>query len=1164
MKHAEFVHLHVHSEYSLLDGAIRVSDLVNAAVKHKMPALALTDHGNMFGAIEFYRQASKNGVKPIIGLECYLSPGDMGKRSGKENPDHLVLLARDETGYGNLLALTTASYLEGFYYKPRIDLDLLSSHSQGLVALSSCLSGRLAKSVVADQETDAVETAGRYREIFGDGNFYVELQNHDLPDEQKAITALRRLASREGLPMVATNDCHYLKADDWEAHDVLLCIQTGKFVSDTDRMRFDSREMYFKSPAEMKKLFAEVPEALENTIRIAEKCNLALDFDKFHLPRFPLPEGYDSPDAYLRALVEQELPNRITGEAGEEVRARIAFELETIIGMGYSGYFLIVRDFIEAARRLNVPVGPGRGSAAGSLVSFILGITDIDPLKYGLLFERFLNPERVTLPDIDIDFSDRGRDRIIQYVIEKYGAENVTQIITFGRMKAKAVIRDVGRVLELSYAEADRIAKLIPDRLGITLDMAVSSVPELRQMASSDGPEGHLLEVAGKLEGLVRHASTHAAGVVIAPDKLIRYTPLFKSSKGETTTQFDMSSLEAIGLLKMDFLGLRTLTVIEDCLALIREHRGESIRVEDIPLDDEDTFKLLIQAETLGIFQLESSGMRELLRQMRIDSFEDLIAVIALYRPGPLGSQMLDEYIECKRGKKKITYKHPDLEPILKETYGIILYQEQVMEIARTMAGFSLGRADMLRRAMGKKKPEVMEEQKRHFIDGATSTGTDQKTAEHIFDLITYFAEYGFNKSHSAAYALISYRTAYLKSHYPVEFMAASLTSEMERTDRVVTLIDECNRMDIEVLPPDINQSTADFKVDGQRIRFGLAAVKNVGRAAIESIIAAANEGEVFEDIFGFCKSIDPRQVNRKVIESLIQAGALDSLGGHRAQLIQALDKAIEAAQSHHRDRERGQTSLLAVAEEASGWETEERALPEVPAWSNSEKLSREKELLGFYVSGHPMSRFSQHLADFSQMELARLSDIADGKEMVTGGIIVKTQTKIDRRGNLMAFCTLEDFSGAVECLVFSDCYERYSELLQSEKMVLVRGRVSSREEEQPKLVLNWVGSLESVYRDIEYPVQILLSTKELDEDQLNRLKGSLVPPGRQAAPLQILIQSGQYGQMGFRSKKYGVLREPAALEALRNVLGDDRVRIKPKMPANDLPKRNKRAANRF
>jgi DNA polymerase-3 subunit alpha len=1137
------VHLHNHTQYSLLDGACRIKDMVALAKSYEMPAVAITDHGNMFGAIKFYRKAIDTGLRPIIGQEVYVAPGDRRERKplqrGAEAFHHLVLLVKDKTGYKNLMKLSSIGFLEGFYYRPRVDMETLSQYHQGLLAMTSCLHGEVPQLLLRGERERARQVAGRYREIFGEDNFYIEIQNHGIPEELQVLDELVGLGREMSIPVVATNDCHYLRKEDSAAHDILLCIQTGKDIDDADRMRFTTDQLYFKSPQEMGELFADLPEALSNTLEVAEKCHLLLDFDRVHLPHFPLPEGFESTQSYLEILAKKELATKYS-KVTPGMEQRLEYELSVIEKMGYAGYFLIVKDFIDEAKRLGVPVGPGRGSVAGSLVSYALGITGIDPMKYDLIFERFLNPERVSMPDIDIDFSDRERDQVIRYVIEKYGVDNVSQIITFGTMAARAVIRDVGRVMKMSYSEVDRIAKMVPPEPGVTLDRALENVPELRELMDQDQRCSQLISYARTLEGLARHASTHAAGVVIAPTRLTDYVPLFKSNKDEITTQYDMKSLEVIGLLKMDFLGLRTLTVIHDTVRALQD-RGVDLQLKELPLDDAKTFDLLSRGETVGVFQFESAGMRDYLRKLKPESLEDMIAMNALYRPGPLRSSMIDEFIHRKHGRREIAYEHPLLEPILKETYGVIVYQEQVMRIASELAGFSLGKADLLRRAMGKKSSDVMMEQQEEFVRGARSRGVSESVANKIFDMVFHFAGYGFNKSHAAGYALVAFQTAYLKAHYPLEFMAATLTSEMDDSDRVVTLIRECLRMGIEVLPPNVNESHYDFRVVEDKIRFALGAVKNVGQAPVQAIIEARESGDPFDDLFGLCQRVDLSTMNKRVLESLIQAGALDDLEGHRAQLMAMLPRAMEYAGGIQRDRQRGQTSLFAAQSEDGGLTTRHPPLPNIPDWHINELLAREKALLGFYVSGHPLTNYEDEVKAFASHSLDHLEKTTDGQEICVAGIITSFKRTTDRKGQAMAFVTIEDFTGSAEAILFAEPFERYRTLIYNDSAILARAIVSTREDRKAKLRIMEIVPLSDVREKFVTTVGLSISTTGMEPDLTQQIKKIL---GDHPGQCQVIlhVKTPQHPHLRIRLKETKVLPSKDLINQLKEMLGENNV----------------------
>ena len=1143
----EFVHLHNHTQYSLLDGACRIDDMVAAAKSFGMPAVAITDHGNMFGAIHFYKKTMEAGLRPLIGSEVYVAIGDRRDRKvvrrAADTSYHLVLLAKNKTGYQNLMRLSTIGYLEGFYYRPRVDKEVLAEHHEGLIALSSCLHGEVPQLIQRGEHKKAQEVAAQYRELFGPGSYYLEVQNHGIPEETTVIKGLVEIGKELGIPLVATNDCHYLNREDSAAHDILLCIQTGKDLEDKDRMRFTTDQIYFKSPEEMYEVFAELPEALTNTWEVAEKCHLLMDFSRVHLPHFPLPAGFENAQSYLESLARKGLVARFS-KVTPGMEQRLEYELSVIEKMGFAGYFLIVKDFIDEARRLGVPVGPGRGSVAGSLVAYAMGITGIDPLHYNLIFERFLNPERISMPDIDIDFSDREREKVIQYVVGKYKKENVCQIITFGTMAARAAIRDVGRVMKMSYSEVDRIAKMIPAEPGMTLDRALKSVPELRQLMDQDTKCSQLISYARTLEGLARHASTHAAGVVIAPTKLTDYVPLFKSSKDEITTQYDMKSLEDIGLLKMDFLGLRTLTVIQDTVEMLRQAQGLDIDLKGLPLDDVKTFQLLSKGDTVGVFQFESSGMRDYLRKLKPETMEDMIAMNALYRPGPLGSAMIDEFIHRKHGRKESSYEHHLLEPILKETHGVIVYQEQVMRIASELAGFSLGTADLLRRAMGKKQVDVMKEQREEFITGAHSRGIAKGVANKIFDKMAFFAGYGFNKSHATGYALIAYQTAYLKAHYPLEFMAATLTSEMDDSDRIVALIEECRRMGIQVFPPDVNESFYDFRVTQEGIRFALGAVKNVGQAPASSVVEAREAGGPFTSLFDLCQRVDLRAVNKRVLESLIQAGAMDSLEGNRAQLLAGVAPAIEYAQGIQKDRERGQTSLFERAEVDHSSIITHLQLPDLPEWHVNELLAREKALLGFYVSGHPLTNFQDEVEAFASISLADLDKATDGQDVSVAGIITAYKRTTDRKGQPMAFVTIEDFSGSAEAILFADFFEKFRTLIYNDSAVLARARVSTREEKKAKLRIVEMVPLSEVREKFVTTVSLSLSSVGLESDVIEDLKSVLqAHPG--SCRVVVEVQTPHFPDVRIQLKNIKVLPSKELIAQLKEMLGEDKVGLR-------------------
>ncbi len=1045
--HADYVSLHLHTEYSLLDGAIRIEDLIKQAKEFRMPAIAMTDHGNLFGAVDFYRQCTHAGIKPIIGCEIYVAPRSRFDKSQSSEDEyssfHLILLARDDTGYKNLLTLASKASLEGFYYKPRIDMDLLEQYSGGLIGLSACLKGEVPYYLQRGMMDKARERALAYKHILGPENYYFEIQANGLPEQTEVNNQLIALGRELHIGLVATNDCHYLKKDDAKAHEVLLCIQTGKTLKDTTRMKFSTNEFYLKSPQEMIETFKDVPEAIRNSIVIAERCNVELKHKNL-LPQYKAETGEDT-EVFLSRLAHEGLVRKIGKDAPQTYQDRLNSELSMIRKMGFTSYFLIVWDFIHHAKSKGIPVGPGRGSAAGSLVSFCLDITEIDPIKYKLLFERFLNPERVSMPDIDVDFCQDRRQEVISYVSEKYGKDHVAQIITFGTMKAKAAIRDVGRAMDIPYAEVDRIAKLIPNDLKMTIEKALEAEPQLKQAYETDEGVKELLNIAMRLEGLNRHASTHAAGVVISPEPITNYAPLYciKQGKGDVdkntleesvVTQFEMKALEKVGLLKFDFLGLKTLTVIEKTLKYIKQGKDE-LDLSTIPIDDQPTYDLLSSGQTAGVFQLESEGMRDILLRMQPNRFEDLIALVALYRPGPM--QWIDDFIKRKKGETKVTYMMPQLKEILDETYGIILYQEQVMLIANRIANFSMGQADVLRKAMGKKNTEEMEKQKEVFIKGAVENNITEKKAARLFDVMAPFALYGFNKSHSAAYAFIAYQTAYLKTHYPVEFMAATLTLDMSDTDKIVKSINECRKMKIEMLPPDINLSDREFRVIGNSIRFGLEAVKGVGGAAIELVLEVRNAGGHFTSIADLIKRVDTRKVNKKVLEGLIKAGAFDSLGVTRAAAMESVSDLLNV---------NGKSSKN--ADQVSMFCDELPELAPVSAeWDEAELLNNEKEALGFYITGHPLTKFDTLLSRLKAKKTSTLEHAPDKAEVLIGGILRTIKKKnVKSSGELMAYLTLEDDEGSVEVIVFPTLYKSVFERLKKDAVVLVKGSIDKDE----------------------------------------------------------------------------------------------------------------------
>ncbi|GIO62353.1 DNA polymerase III subunit alpha [Paenibacillus cineris] len=1057
---SSFVHLHVHSEYSLLDGAARISDLVRRAAENGMKALALTDHGVMYGAVPFYKACVAEGIKPIIGCEAYLTAGSRKERgSRKDQPIyHLILLAKNETGYRNLMKLCSIGHLEGFHYKPRIDMDALTKHHEGIICLSACLGGEVPQHLLHGRTEEARRAALRYRDIFGE-DFYLELQDHGLPEQKRVNPQLIELARELDVPLVATNDVHYLVREDASMQDVLICIGTGKTVEDEDRLQIQTDQLYLKSGDEMARLFPHVREALDNTLLIADKCSLELEFGRSILPEYrPLPEGQTAAE-YLRTLCLEGLESRYsttglwdTEEGKRELFQRLDYELGVIGSMGFSDYFLIVWDFIAYAHRRGIVTGPGRGSSAGSLVAYVLRITNVDPIKYNLLFERFLNPERVTMPDIDIDFSDERRDEVIEYVADKYGSEHVAQIITFGTMAARAAVRDVGRALNVSYGEVDKAAKLIPNAHGINIRRAMEISDELKKLYEQSPKTREMLDMAMKVEGMPRHASTHAAGVVISRDPLTDAVPLQEGSERTALTQYPMEQLESIGLLKMDFLGLRTLSIIERSMRWIGEMTGSAPDFAKVPDDDPLTYEMLGSGDTTGVFQLESAGMRRVLKELKPSVFEDVISVVALYRPGPM--EFIPNFIQAKHGTIQVDYPHDDLKPILADTYGIIVYQEQIMKIASLMAGFSLGEADLLRRAVSKKKREVLDRERSHFVEGSLKQGYTEEDANKVYDMIVRFADYGFPRAHAAAYAVLAFQTAYLKAHYPVQFMASMLTAVMGSHRKVAEYVVECRRMNIKVLPPDVNESGVLFTPvavsaeEGQpaegpgHIRFGLGAIKNVGTQAVENMMRVREE-KPFESLLDFCRRIDLRVCNKRVIESLIQAGAFDSLPGHRAQLLAMLDETVDAAVKWRKEREDLQIQLFDFVE-TTNWEIE---YPDIPPFSVSQQLEHERELLGLYLSGHPLDDFDEVLDEPGVERLMNLAEAADEAKVVVAGMVVSVKSITTKQGKAMAFMELEDQIERCEVVLFPEVWKRSASYVGKGELLALRAKVQQQDE---------------------------------------------------------------------------------------------------------------------
>jgi len=1152
-----FIHLHTHSEFSILDGAVRIADLADAAFQNNMPAVALTDHGNIFGAVQFFKEAKKKGIKPILGCEAYVAPKSRLDRQADQRDQlhfHLVLLVENDAGYKNLCRLLTKAYTEGFYYRPRIDKELLAQHSEGLIGLSSCLKGEVSFLLGRGLEAAAEAAAGTYAEIFGKGRFYIELQDHGLALQKETNPQLIRLSRKLALPLVATNDVHYYRKEDSESHDALLCIQTNKKLSDQDRIRFGTTEFYFKSSEEMARLFHEVPEALENTFHIAGQCDFTFPTSGHFLPQFKPPDGKDLKE-YFEQVVRGGFREHMQALAGkkeqgrmshplEEYEERLDREINLIERMGFEGYFLIVWDLIRMARAHDIPVGPGRGSAAGSLLAYSLGITDIDPIEYDLLFERFLNPDRISLPDIDIDFCGRRREEVIKYVTERYGRDNVSQIITFGTMAARAAIRDVGRVLEVPLPEVDRISKMIPFGPDMTIEKALATVAPLKELRDKNQKIAHLLTIAQKVEGQVRHPSIHAAGIVITPKPLTEFLPLYQSVKGEITTQFPMEDVESIGLLKMDLLGLRNLTVIKDTLELIEKDFRITVDIKNLALDDAKTYDLFKAGNTDGVFQFESRGMKELLRSYRPDQFRDLIAINALYRPGPLKSGMTDQFIQRKHHPDQIAYEIPELEPILGETRGIVVYQEQVMKIATELAGFTLAEADMLRKAMGKKVGKIMKAQKENFLKGAKKKGiiTPEK-ARKLFDNIENFAEYGFNKSHSAAYAALAFQTAYLKAHYPYHFMAALLTSEAERggTAQVQRYINECQQMQISVLPPDINESDFNFTVTKDAVRFGLAAVKNVGETAAKDLIKTRREHGKFAAPFDVVANADSRVVNRKVLESLIKAGAFDSLGCPRSQCFHLIDKMIEFSHEVQRAKGAKQNSLF-----GDGYVEP----PEIPAevkgmreWDESLMLSYEKDALGFYITGHPLAQFK----NLRRLVSHTISDLDDEKdfnsEVRLAGVITMFRPLKTKKDERMAAFFLEDMSGRVEVVAFPDAFRKNYEFLREDQLVWIKGKFLG-EGDSRKIHLMHVMPLAEAFQKQAKRMVIRIFMPGLETAVLDELKDILDKDAGECPVYFELVQPHAFRVITQSAEVKSVLPSDELTKTIERLLGEEAVSV--------------------
>jgi DNA polymerase-3 subunit alpha len=1145
MTSCDFVHLHNHTEYSFLDGAIRIKDMVKRAVSWGMPALAITDHGGLFGAIEFYQTCMKEAIKPVLGFEAYITPRSRKERStskDEKNYHHLILFARNNQGWKNLMRLSSAGYLEGFYYKPRIDMEILRECGEGLIGTSACVAGAIPRALLAGNDALARDLAREYLSIFGEGNFYLELQNHGIDEEIVAAEQLITLGKELGIPFIVANDAHYLDKKDAASHEVLLALQTGSLLSDPNRFRFSTDEMYFKSPQEMHALFPDLPEAFANTIAIAERCNVTVQA-KPQLPVPAVPSEFENPKEYLRSLAEKGLQTKYPSVT-PGLEERLNFELDIICNMNFDGYFLIVRDFLMEADRQGIMRGC-RGSAAGSLVAFCVGITNVDPIKFDLIFERFLNPERISMPDADIDFADNDRYKIIDYVVNKYGREAVCQIINFGRMKAKMIVKDVARVMDIPIAEANRLSGMVNEK---TLAESLKANGELTQLIGGNPRYQELFTHAKVLEGLARQPGMHAGGVIIAPGNVVNWAPLFKQAgkdKEEETimTQFDMNYVEQVGLIKMDFLGLRTLTVLQETVRLIMKYHGEAIDLWKLPDQDDKAFDLFGRGETVNIFQFESQGMQDYLRKLKPTCIEDLIAMNALYRPGPMDN--IDSFIHRKHGKEKIIYPHPLLKEILDVTYGIIIYQEQVMRIAQIMGGFSLGQADILRKAMGKKQADTMEKMGVKFIEGALKQNIDKKVAEEVYALMGKFAEYGFNKAHATVYAHMAYQAGYLKTHYTLEYMTAALTSWIGRKDEFFVTKSEAERMNIKILPPDVNKSEAACCIDGSDIRLGLEAIANVGKAAT-AIIECREKSGPFNSMFDLCRRVDLRALNKKTLESLVVAGALDSLPGTRAQQFAAAENALAYGSGFQKDSLAGQTDLFSVAGGSADKPTvtiPEPQLPNIPPWPYNEMLTKEKEVLNFYVSGHPLENYRDEIVGFATTPLnsTALEKVANNADVTIGGLITTLRTHVQRDGRAMAFLELDDFEGSIELIAFGDAYEKFRHLLAVDAMVLVRGAIMKEEEKKSKLRVEKVIALSESREKLARSVHIRLRTQGLEEDFIKEIRRHCSQT-QGSCSLIIHLVTQERNEYKIRAKDLMVSPNKEVIEQIRLKVGRENV----------------------
>jgi DNA polymerase-3 subunit alpha len=1152
----QFVHLHLHTDHSLLDGAIKIEPLARRAAELKMPAVAITDHGNLYGALSFYHKMRGAGVKPIIGIEAYIARGSRHDRGsekltpGDRATNHIVLLAKNLTGYHNLVKLSSFAYIEGFWRKPRIDRELLAKYGEGIIGLSACISGVPPHLLLRDQFDEAARASLEFQDILGKGNYYLEIQEHGLDAQNRIRKPLVELSKKTGIPMVATNDSHYLMDTDVKAHDTLLCIGTGKTINDPHRLTYGSPKYYFRSAEEMWETFGEEPDLLLRTMEIAEKCDLEFPKSIDQVPFYPVPDGY-TVDSYFEKVTRDGFEERwrevwsqldSSGSMRHPIsryRDRLTHEIETIKRMGYTGYFLIVWDFIRYARDKGIPVGPGRGSAAGSLAAYCLKITDVDPIQYDLLFERFLNPERVTMPDIDVDFCVRGRADVINYVSDLYGRQNVAQIITFGTMASRAVIKDVGRALEMPYSEVEKVAKMIPPPVrgrNVSIDDAIKQNPDLRKAIETDEKVSELIEIARKLEGCARHTSVHAAGVVISPLPIHELVPVCKGQNDELTTQFVMSDLEKTGMLKMDFLALTTLTIIEDCLKSIERETGERPDLANIPLDDQAALKLFADGLLNAVFQFESSGMVEICRKLKPESLEDLSALNALYRPGPLDGGMVDDYIERRHGRRKVQYIIPQMKDILENTYGILVYQEQIMQLAQSLAGYSLGEADLMRRAMGKKKKEEMAKHEEKFVSGAVGRGIQEDKAQRIFTLMAQFADYGFNRSHSFAYAYLAYQTAYLKAHHPTHFYAAVLSNEIANTAKLARYIGEMKTFEIELLPPDVNSSHEGFTPVGKAIRFGLAAIKGLGSSAVQMIISAREEGGPFRSIYDFAERVDQRAVNKRVLESLIKSGAFEGAAPNRASMMVVLDKAIEYGARAQRDKLSGQTGLFADAMTAA---VEEPALPSIAPWSKKECLAFEKEALGFYASGHPLEDYAEAIKGLTRFDNGNIEEAAHGDQIALGGIIVDLATKTTKKGDRFALFRLEDQYGAVKVVCWPEQFNKYKGLLQSDEIVLVKGRLELSDEGGATIVVQEIHQLERARSSAARAIVIKMPERSVTANGLAAL-GDLISRHQGTAAVLLQVETDDGMTIRLKPQQFFRLNVSPELTAEIGKMGDN------------------------